>query len=167
MKTKIATVLLILLGTIRVFADIAGLDKLNAAAAVTNAAPAMKVFTAHNGYETFSSEFRLQLRWHDGVSRELVLDPTVYQQIKGPYNRRNVYGATLAYGPVLSTNEHTKAMWRSVAHYAFCNPGVMLEELGLERPDQPYSLIVTYKARNPNLPKNFPTVLEVKCDQRT
>lgn len=164
MKTKLATALLILLGTIRVFAEFAGLEKLSAAAAVTNAAPAMKVFTAHQGYETFSPAFQLQLRWQDGVSRQLALDPAVYRRIKGPYNRRNMYGATLAYGPVLSTNEHTKAMWRSVADYAFCNPGVMLKELGLEPPDQHYTLVVTYQSRDPRPTTDFPTTLEVQCD---
>ena len=35
-------------------------------------------------------------------------------RIRGPYNRRNVFGAALAYGPVLASDENGREMLRAV-----------------------------------------------------
>ncbi len=91
MKIRIATILLLVLATVKVVADVAGWKKLSAVAAVTNTTPAMKVFTAHDGYETFSSTFTLTVFWIDGHQQTLTLNPANYRGLQGPYNRRNVY----------------------------------------------------------------------------
>ena len=43
------------------------------------------------------------LRWSDGEDRrrELAVGPENYGLVRGPYKRRNVYGALLSYGPML------------------------------------------------------------------
>ncbi len=128
MKYKIAGILLCTLALIRVVADVFGLERLSAAAAVTNAAPAMKVFTAQKGYETYSSPFELTIRQVNGETLKLRLSPSNYSGLKGPYNRRNVYGALMAYGPVLVANPRTRTMWEVMAQRAFCGqPGIVAE----------------------------------------
>ena len=144
MKYTIAGFLLCLLGTIRVFADILGFEKLSAVAAVTNAAPAMKVFTAYQGYETYSSVFELTIDLVDGRTMTTRLNPANYSGLKGPYNRRNVYGALIAYGPVLFQNPQTRAMWEVMAERAFCRQPSVLAELTGEFAIEPKRATIEY-----------------------
>lgn len=119
------------LGSMQMVADVLGLARVKALAAATQVAPAMKVFTAHQGYETHSARFFLHWRDESGASRSLQLDPRTYRGVKGPYNRRNVYGAALAYGPILRADARTRPMQESVMRYAFCSPGHLRSELGI------------------------------------
>ncbi len=123
--------LLVALGTTQMIGDVVGLEKLKAFGAATQVAPAMKVFTAHQGYETHAAQFALHWRDPAGLEQTLELTPETYRRVKGPYNRRNVYGAALAYGPILRRDPRTRQMQHSVMRYAFCAPGVLLGELGL------------------------------------
>lgn len=129
MKYRIAAAVLCTLATIRVIADLTGLQALGAAAAVTNAAPAMKVFTAQQGYETYSSQFELEFVYKSGRTITILLDPEKYSRLDGPYNRRNVYGALIAYGPVLVANPRTQPMWQAMAYRGFCIRPDVVEEL--------------------------------------
>ena len=119
------------LGCCQMIADVAGMPRVKAVAAATQVSPAMKVFTAHDRYETHAARFALT--WDDsaGAAHELALTPEVYRNIRGPYNRRNVYGAALAYGPLLRLNPNTRRMQESVMRYAFCAPGTVRQDLGV------------------------------------
>ena len=130
-KDKSILVLLVALGTMQIVADVLGMPKLKAAFAATQVSPAMKVFTAQQGYETHAARFALT--WVDaaGAEQRLTLDPEVYRNVRGPYNRRNVYGAALAYGPILRADTKLRLMQESVMQYGFCNPGVLRAELGV------------------------------------
>jgi hypothetical protein len=130
-RSILAFVFLIGLGCLQMIADVAGMPRLKALAAATQVSPAMKVFTAHDRYETHAAKFLLT--WNDptGATHELALTPAVYRNVRGPYNRRNVYGAALAYGPLLRASPHTRRMQESVMNYAFCAPGALLGELGI------------------------------------
>lgn len=119
------------LGSLQMVADVLGLARVKALAAATQVAPAMKVFTAHQGYETHAARFFLHWQDGSGASRSLQLDPRTYRGVKGPYNRRNVYGAALAYGPILRADARTRPMQESVMRYAFCSPGHLRGELGI------------------------------------
>ncbi|MGH7307528.1 MAG: hypothetical protein ACREK6_02435 [Candidatus Rokuibacteriota bacterium] len=133
---------LLLLGLLQMAADLAGLPALRALAAATQASPAPKVFSAVHGLETYSTRFTVE--WHDEAGRphSLVLSPEVYARLNGPYNRRNVYGAALAYGPILATNERTRLMWEAVARHALCGQAPLLRELGAAEPPRPGSVRV-------------------------
>ena len=63
----------------------------------TGIAPFPKVFCESDGYEPFAAEFRII----DRNDIEILLTPERYSQLEGPYQRRNVYGAALAYAPRL------------------------------------------------------------------
>jgi hypothetical protein len=126
-------VFLVGLGSLQMAADVLGMPKLKAAAATTQVAPAMKVFTAHQGYETHAARFSLHWRDANGSATTLHLTPGSYAKVAGPYNRRNVYGAAFAYGPLLRADPVTRPMHESVMRYALCTPGVLREELGIPR----------------------------------
>ena len=97
MKYTLFAIILCFFATVKVVADVFGLERLSAVAAITNVAPAMKVFTAHKGYETYSTTFELSVKHVDGQTKNMQLNPKNYSGLKGPYNRRNVYGALIAY----------------------------------------------------------------------
>jgi hypothetical protein len=131
-KTTLAAVGLTVLGLAQMAGDVAGLPVLRGLAAATAASPAPKVFSAVQGLETYSSRFTLQ--WTDaaGRARSLDLEPHVYARILGPYNRRNAYGAVVAYGPVLASSPATRPLFDAVARHAMCGEAPLLRELGVD-----------------------------------
>jgi len=155
-------ILLVSVGSVRAFANIAEMEKTSAAFAALNVSPAMKVFTAHNGYETFSPKFEIE--FISGERRKTInLTPELYRKLSGPYNRRNVYGAAISYGPVLVTNENTKPLFNSVAKYSFCEPASLITELDLEVP-QPIDTVILHYIHNDSSANDlYPSTLEVKC----
>jgi hypothetical protein len=129
---RIGAALLLLLGLAQMAGDLAGLTALKGIAAATGASPAPKVFSAVKGLETYSTRFFIQ--WNDpaGAVLSVQLTPNMYARLRGPYNRRNVYGAVLAYGPVLSTDPVSRPMFEAVARYALCGDAPLLRELGID-----------------------------------
>lgn len=112
-------------------ADLLGLEALKGIAAATAASPAPKVFSAVGKLETYSVAFDLEWRDAAGVEHSRRLDSETYQRLGGPYNRRNVYGAVLAYGPVLAVNPRTAPMFEAVLRAATCNGAPLLREIGV------------------------------------
>jgi hypothetical protein len=129
---NIAAAALALLGLAQMAGDLASWPALKAIAAATGASPAPKVFSAVKGLETYSTRFFLEWRDTAGVPHSVEITPEVYSRLRGPYNRRNVYGAVLAYGPVLSTDPRGRPMFDAVARYALCGEAPLLRELGLD-----------------------------------
>lgn len=166
MKYYIAAIVLTLFATIKVIADIFGFQQLSAVAAVTNVAPAMKVFTAHKGYETYSSRFELSVDFDDGQTITLELKPENYAGLKGPYNRRNVYGALIAYGPVLVKSPVTQPMWNEMAKRAFCGDVSVLSELGFNHASPVRNATIRYlgqvKKQNEKA-SDYPNQLSISC----
>jgi len=142
LRQKLTFGFLVGLGCLQMAADVLGLPSVKALAAATQVSPAMKVFTAHEGYETHAATF--SLRWWDGSGPHLLeITPEVYEAVQGPYNRRNVYGAALAYGPLLRTRVETRRMQESVMHYAFCDDGPLRRELRIPTDATDLSIVVT------------------------
>lgn len=165
LRSWIAPAVLIVVGTAQMAGDLLGVQALKALGAATGASPAPKVFTAHQGFETYSSEFFISWSGRDGSRQVLKLTPAVYGGIRGPYNRRNAYGAALSYAPVLQSSEHTRDMLESVLRYTFCGPSTILEELGIERGDVAGPFMVELKPRQA-LPADHAWKLhyEIACD---
>jgi hypothetical protein len=143
-KYYIAAIVLTFFSTVKVIADIFDFQPLSAVAAVTNIAPAMKVFTAHKGYETYSSRFELTVNFNDGQTQTIILKPENYAGLKGPYNRRNVYGALIAYGPVLVESSVTQPMWNEMAQRAFCGDASVISELGFNNNSRVRNATIRY-----------------------
>lgn len=160
---KKAAVVLLVVGLLQMTGDLFRLPALKGIGAATGASPAPKVFTAVRGMEAYSTSFYLE--WTDslGVARELQLTPEIYRRLTGPYNRRNVYGAALAGGPVMATDDMLIGMYRSVSAYALCGPAPLLRELGID----PAKVVGPIRVRYEPLPGttmgDLPRVLEAPC----
>lgn len=129
-------IFLMIVGCLQMMGDVFKIQSLKAFGLALQASPAPKVFTAHNGFETYSSEFFLDWNDWNGAKHSLKITPKEYYHgILGPYNRRNAYGAALSYGPILSANEATRPMFESVAKFALCNDAPILSELGVNPKD--------------------------------
>lgn len=88
--------------------------------------PYPKVFCDAQGLEPFASKFVMQaFRNNETVPFwEQEITPELYAKLQGPYFRRNVYGAAIAYAPRLSEPVR-QTVWR----YALQKPGVLREVL--------------------------------------
>ncbi len=165
LKTVIAPVFLISLGCVQMVGDVFGLQTVKALGAATVASPAPKVFTAHQGFETYSSQFILSWTDKAGARRELVLTPERYAGVRGPYNRRNAYGAALSYAPVLHSNKLTQPMLDAAINHTFCGNSSALEEIGMNK-DEAVGPINFRLIPRQKLPPGQPWKLnyEVDCD---
>lgn len=131
-RYRVAAGCLIALGLLQMTGDLIGSVEVKAVGAMTGASPAPRVFSAVRGWETYSARFFIEWNGTDGGRHSLELTPEVGARIRGPYVRRNVYGAALAYGPVLQGDERTRGMWESVTRYALCDEAPLLRELGID-----------------------------------
>lgn len=127
-----AGIALLSLGLMQMAGDTLGLLPLKGAGAATAASPAPRVFSAIRGFEPYSTAFSINWRDHDGVDHSVALTPELCARLKGPYNRRNIYGAVLAGGPILSTDPALRAMFDAVTAYALCGRAPVLRELNID-----------------------------------
>lgn len=166
LRAWLAPALLIAIGCTQMVGDVFGIRAVKALGAATGASPAPKVFTAHQGFETYSSQFFI--RWSEaatGEMKSLHLTPEVYGGVRGPYNRRNAYGAVLSYAPVLQSDPVTKPMHDAAIRYALCGESGLLDELSLDRAETQGPIVVELLPRQ-ELPAGHPWKLryEVACD---
>ena len=152
--------ILLAVGLLQMVGDLAGVPALEGLGAATMISPAPRVFSSVKGLETYSTRFFI--RWTDasGERHELELTPTVCARIRGPYNRRNVYGAALAYGPVLARDPRARPMLRSVLAYALLGEAPLLRELGVD-PSDAHDVELRYEPLEGTDLGDLPTVLEV------
>lgn len=118
------------LSLLNMLGDALGLAPLKGLASLTAASPLPKVFSDVRGLETFASEFTLLIDEPGQPSRSVLITPELYGKLSGAYNRRNVYGAALAYAPRLPD-----PLWQQVFCFALRQGGPLRQELQL--PDHP------------------------------
>jgi hypothetical protein len=121
-----AALALLVVGLAAMAGDGVGSTPLKGVALATMASPLPKVFSAVEGYETFAARFMLIVERPDGEETVLELTPEAARALRGPYNRRNVYGAALAYAPRLP-----RPVWEAVFCYGFAAGGPLRAELGI------------------------------------
>lgn len=126
--------------------------------AATTAAPAPKVFSSVRGLETYSTRFYVEWTDRAGGEHSLLLTPEIYGRIRGPYNRRNVYGAALAYGPVLP-----ETLRDPVMRYALCGDAPLLRELGINPGDIVGRVHIRYEPLPGTDLGDLPRQLEAPC----
>ena len=160
---NLAAIGLVILGLAQMAGDLANVLPLKAIAAATGASPAPKVFSAVKGLETYSTRFFLEWRTRSGEARSLELTPEAYARLAGPYNRRNVYGAVLAYGPVLSTDPNAKPLFDAVGRYALCGDAPLLRELGIAPDEIDGPLRIRLEPRPDTDIGSLPKTLEAPC----
>lgn len=131
MRRRVWAGILLVVGCLQMAGDLLGSPPLKALGAATAASPAPKVFSAVEGLETYSTHFFLVWRDAAGREREVELTAEICARLRGPYNRRNVYGAALAYGPVLASSEEGRALLGPVLEHGLGGERPLLEELGV------------------------------------
>lgn len=89
-------------------------------------APFPKVFCEADGYEAFAAEFRLVGISEDGTPWSCELGPDLYSMLSGPYNRRNVHGAVLAFAPRLPAE-----LRDALLHHNLAPDSALRRELGI------------------------------------
>jgi hypothetical protein len=132
MRERLAAGALVALGLLQMAGDVLRSPTLKGLAAATAASPAPRVFSTVKSYETFSGRFTVEWTGRDGRLRTLALDPVVYARIRGPYNRRNVYGAIVAGAPLLTADPRLRPMFDAISRHAFCGEAPLLRELGVD-----------------------------------
>ncbi len=136
----------LLIGSLQLIGFVTQLDLVRNIGRLTTASPLPLVFSDFRGLETFSLEFNIRAEAQDGSTSEKLITPELYGQFKGPYNRRNVYGAVLAYGPKL-TEPSEKPLVDSVLKYGFCQGGPLIEMFALTSPARKITINTRSKAR--------------------
>jgi len=127
------------------------------------ASPAPKIFTSVEGLETFSTRYFLEFKDREGRMRSVEITPELYSRIRGPYNRRNVYGAVLAFGPVLSTKPQTRMMFESVVRSALCGEAPLLVELDIDSSQMAGDPQIRLVPSPNSSTGNLPLVLHADC----
>ena len=125
MTRRFLTILVIAIGSLRMLGWLLENDALKGIGALTCASPLPIVFTEVNGVETFASDVYVVFENDKDSTQKLRITPSLYSGLAGPYNRRNVIGAAIAYGPVMRED-----LWQSVLGYGLCK-GVLQHEMGL------------------------------------
>lgn len=151
----VAPAVLVVLGLAQMAGDVFGLLPLKAVAAATNASPAPKVFSAVRGLETYSTRFFLE--W-DGGGVEVTSER--YARLRGPYNRRNVYGAALAFAPVIPASLRDPVM-----QHALCGDAPLLRELGIDRSSIRGRVTVRLEPLPGTVIAGLPTEFEAPCSR--
>lgn len=166
--TTTGAVCLTALGCLQMVGDLTGFTPLKALGAASHASPAPRVFTAHEGFETFASDFYLHWQDKNGEAHSLQLTPSVYKRIAGPYNRRNAYGAAISYGPVLAANPATQPMFHSVSRYALCGKAPVLRELGIDPDTLNGPVTVELKPQGTNqATRQWQLTFQIGCNKET
>jgi len=154
---------LIAVGCTQMLGDVLRIPVVKAIGAATGASPAPKVFTAQDGFETYANRFFLEWRDAAGAERVLELTPEVYSSMRGPYNRRNVYGAVFSYAPVLDANPVTRPMFRAVLQRTLCGSPSVLTEVGVP-PDARNGMRIRLAPRRAGEAQRHALAHEVRCD---
>lgn len=150
---------LLVLGLLQITGDVLASPALRGLGAATLASPAPRVFTSRAGVEGFSSRFFIDWMDRDGGQHSMELTPERYARLRGPYNRRNVYGAALAGGPALRADPALRPMWDAVASRALCGDAPLLRELGIDAVGVDGSVRLRLQTRAPERS----IVLEAPC----
>jgi len=130
--------------------------------AMSHASPAPKVFTTQNGYETYSPQFYITALAASGEETSLRLTPAINAQVRGPYNRRNAYGAAISYGPVLASNPATQSMFNAAFRYGFCDAKGVARDIGLPVTNN-YRVDIQTRSSVDQDPQAWPTTFAVDC----
>lgn len=140
-KRKIIYFIIIGIGFLQTIGHLTKIKPIKNLGVVTAASPLPIVFTEVNGVETFASDF--YFRWNDDneIAQEVKVTPALYAKLKGPYNRRNVFGAAIAYGPVLP-----ERIWEPILNYGLCND-VLTDELALPIDKESFSLYIKTRTK--------------------
>jgi hypothetical protein len=152
---KYLYLLVILIGLLQPIGYLLGNKSIKGIGQASGSSPLPIVFTEVKGVETFASNFYIQFINNEGNNAEYQITPHLYSKLKGPYNRRNIYGCAISYGPILK-----KEIWESILNYGICGK-VLLKEMGLPLTGKNYSIRIKTKTSR----KNDEWILKPNCSK--
>jgi hypothetical protein len=158
-----AAIVLLVVGLMQMTGDLLNMPALKGLGAATQASPAPKVFTSVRGLEAYSTRFYLEWVDRRDIPHSVQFTPEIYRRVSGPYNRRNIYGAVLAGGPVLATDERLLPMFQAVTNYALCGDAPLLRELGIEAKNVKGKVRIRYEPLPGTTMNHLPHLLEAQC----
>lgn len=161
-KTWLQAATLVGIGCMQLTGDLLGNQGLKGLGALTHASPAPKVFTTQNGYETYSPIFEITALDDNGLESSLQLTPAVNARVRGPYNRRNAYGAAISYGPVLASSPATLDMFTAAFRYGFCDANGVAQDIGLPAANR-YRVDIQSRGMATEQQANWPNRFQVNC----
>lgn len=134
---------LLCIGMMAMTGDLVGSFALKGLGAISCVAPFPKVFSEMDGVEGFAGEFEIQVERADGEIEIVPINPALYAKLRGPYNRRNVYGAALAGGPFLP-----EELWQPVYQHGLKPGGPLRDEFDLSPDTKDVRVFIRTKTRN-------------------
>jgi hypothetical protein len=158
-----SVIVLLALGLLQMAGDLLRVPGIKGLAAATAASPAPKVFSAVRGLETYSTRFFVEWTDKSGQSQSVEITPERAKGMRGPYNRRNVYGAVLAYGPIMQSDPSLRPTFESVSRYALCGDAPLLRELAIDTTDMKSPPRIRLVRRSGGEPNDLPLSFEAHC----
>lgn len=148
-------ILVLLLGSLQLIGYLTGIKPIRALGQAICTAPLPIVFTEVRGVETFASDFYIQYNDTLGEVHAELITPAMYSKLSGPYNRRNIYGAAISYGPVLPDS-----LWGAVLNYGTCT-GTLKQELGIPADAENVSIRIVSRTKG----RDTAWLLETSCEE--
>lgn len=134
---KALYIAVIVIGSLQMIGYLTGFKPLRGLGAVTCSSPLPLVFGEVKGVETYAADFFVRYTTAGGQDTMIQITPEMYSQLRGPYNRRNVYGAAISYGPVLPEN-----IWQPILQHGICDRS-LLHEMGLDATGRNYEIFIS------------------------
>lgn len=158
-----SVIALLVLGLLQMAADLLHVPAIRGLAAATAASPAPKVFSAVRGLETYSTRFFVEWTDKTGQPHSVEITPERAEGMRGPYNRRNVYGAVLAYGPIMQSDANLRPMFEAVSRHALCGDAPLLRELAIDTADMKSPPRIRLVRRSGPESSDLPLLFEAHC----
>ena len=138
---KALYVAVVIIGLLQIIGYLTKVKTIRDIGMVSASSPLPIVFTEVRGVETFASDFYFRWTNNEGSLEEVLITPNLYSKLKGPYNRRNIYGAAISFGPVLPAE-----LWNPILNYGLCND-VLKDELQLPVSQQNFSVFIKTRTK--------------------
>lgn len=151
--------ILLLIGTLGFVGFTFNSTNLKGVAFTTGSSPLPLVFSAYNGMETFSTSFEIEAEIVTGEKLNIPVDHTLYANIKGPYNLRNVYGVMFSHGPFFPTEQLIK-LRQQVLEYGICQGNIPFD-LNYEVVKKVTIIVKSNSASHKNSDKKW--LMEISC----
>lgn len=133
--------IVVLIGALQIIGYVIKIEPIKHLGILTASSPLPIVFTEVDGMETFVNDFYIQWKDEEGQNQQVEITPEIYSRLKGPYNRRNIFGAAIAYGPILP-----EEVSKTILRYGLCN-GILAEELQLPLNESSASICIKTKTK--------------------
>lgn len=164
----VGTIILLLLGLLQCIGYIFKQPLIRGLGMASAASPLPLVFSHFKSLETFSSKFEIDLLSSGPNSAKKIetyeVIPKLYSKMKGPYNRRNVYGAVIAYGPKLEGD--TGKLRDEILRYGLCPNGPLVQEFELPKDfSQAVVRVIPKQTSDPTFESN-PQEIKVICAEQ-